>query len=41
VFIRGEGDLIDAFFAPYGERQEALIQAVLGGGEGPGVELTG
>ena len=41
VFIRGEGDLIDAFYAPYGERQEALIQAVLGGGDGPGVELTG
>jgi len=42
VFVRGENDLIDAFYAPYGERQQGLVDAALGGGDdAPKVELTG
>jgi coniferyl-aldehyde dehydrogenase len=32
VFVRGEGDLIDAFAPPYGAAAEAVVQAALGGG---------
>jgi coniferyl-aldehyde dehydrogenase len=32
VFIRGEGDIIDAFVPPYGERQQAIVDAALDAG---------
>jgi coniferyl-aldehyde dehydrogenase len=31
VVVRGEGDIINAFYAPY-SRAEAVINAILGGG---------
>ena len=31
VFVRGEGDLIDAFAPPYGETAQALVDAAFGG----------
>jgi coniferyl-aldehyde dehydrogenase len=32
VFFRGDGDLIDTFVPPYGERQQAMVDGALGGG---------
>ena len=32
VFIRGDGDIIDAFVPPYGERQQAIVDAALDAG---------
>jgi len=34
VFVRGEGDLIEAFAPPYGPVAEAVVEAAFGGGEG-------
>ncbi len=31
VFFRGDGDLIDTFVPPYGERQQAMVDGALGG----------
>lgn len=35
VFVRGEGDLIEAFLPPYGATAQAVVDAVMGGGEAP------
>jgi coniferyl-aldehyde dehydrogenase len=32
VFVRGEGDMIEAFAPPYGPAAEAVVNAALGGG---------
>ena len=32
VFVRGEGDLIEAFAPPYGPAAQAVVDAALGGG---------
>jgi coniferyl-aldehyde dehydrogenase len=32
VFVRGEGDLIEAFAPPYGPAAQAVVEAALGGG---------
>lgn len=32
VFVRGEGDIISAFTPPYGERQQAIVDAALADG---------
>ncbi len=34
VFVRGEGDLIEAFAPPYGPAAEAVVQAAFAGGAG-------
>jgi coniferyl-aldehyde dehydrogenase len=34
VFVRGEGDLIEAFAPPYGPIANAVVDAAFGGGEG-------
>jgi coniferyl-aldehyde dehydrogenase len=34
VFVRGEGDLIEAFAPPYGPAAEAIVQAAFSGGAG-------
>ena len=31
VFVRGEGDLIDAFAPPYGPAADAVVEAAFGG----------
>jgi coniferyl-aldehyde dehydrogenase len=42
VFIRGENDLVDLFVAPYGEKQQALVEGALQGGDEPkGLEVGG
>ena len=33
VFVRGEGDLIEAFMPPYGETAQAVVNAAFAGGE--------
>ena len=33
VFVRGEGDLIEAFMPPYGETAQAVVNAAFSGGE--------
>ena len=35
VFVRGEGDLIEAFLPPYGATAQAIVDSVLGGPAGP------
>ena len=35
VFVRGEGDLIEAFLPPYGATAQAIVDSVMGGGEAP------
>jgi coniferyl-aldehyde dehydrogenase len=35
VFVRGEGDLIEAFLPPYGATAQAIVDAVMGGGDAP------
>lgn len=35
VFVRGEGDLIAAFLPPYGATAQAIVDAVMGGGDAP------
>ncbi len=36
VFVRGEGDLTEAFLPPYGATAQAIVDAVMSGGEAPG-----
>ena len=36
VFVRGEGDNLDAFVAPYGEKAAAVVAAALGEGAAAG-----
>jgi coniferyl-aldehyde dehydrogenase len=36
VFIRGEGDLIEAFAPPYGPAAQAVVNAAFGGAVGAG-----
>ena len=35
VFVRGEGDLTEAFLPPYGPTAQAIVDQVMGGGEAP------
>jgi coniferyl-aldehyde dehydrogenase len=35
VFVRGEGDLTEAFLPPYGATAQAIVDAVMSGGEAP------
>lgn len=35
VFVRGEGDLIEAFLPPYGATAQAIVDSVIGGGQDP------
>lgn len=35
VFVRGEGDLTEAFLPPYGPTAQAIVDAVMSGGEAP------
>lgn len=35
VFVRGEGDLIEAFLPPYGATAQAIVDSVLSGGDAP------
>jgi coniferyl-aldehyde dehydrogenase len=35
VFVRGEGDLTEAFLPPYGATAQAIVDAVMGGGDAP------
>jgi coniferyl-aldehyde dehydrogenase len=35
VFVRGEGDLTEAFLPPYGPTAQAIVDAVMAGGEAP------
>ena len=41
VFVRGEGDLIEAFAPPYGPIAEAVVEAAFGGGEARGRRVRG
>ena len=35
VFVRGEGDLTEAFLPPYGATAQAIVDAVMSGGDAP------
>ena len=35
VFVRGDGDLTEAFLPPYGATAQAIVDAVMSGGEAP------
>jgi coniferyl-aldehyde dehydrogenase len=36
VFVRGEGDIIEAFAPPYGPAAQAVVDAAFGGGGAAG-----